>query len=235
MALPVLNNSTYNTIIPSTGKQVEYRPYLVKEEKILMIAMESQDDKQILGALKDVIKSCILTEDVNINSLAMFDIEALFLKLRSKSVGESTEVKVKCTECESENVTVIPFDDITIPTLDKNANQIELTKDVGMVLNYPTVSDVQNSNIDLNSFEGVMDLLVNCIDTIYDEAEIYSAKDESKKNLKSFVESLNAEQFGKLTKFFENLPALTYNVKFECMNCGHHNDIELKGLNSFFT
>lgn len=234
MALPVLNTAKYTTIVPSLGKEVEYRPYLVKEEKILMIALESQDQSQILGAIKDVITSCVY-DDINTNELTMFDLEALFLKLRSKSVGETTEVKVKCEKCEKEHKETIKFDDIKMPIVNNKSNTINLTKDVGITLSYPKVGDVEKHDGNtLNSIDGIMEILIDSIESIYDADNIYSAKDESRKNIKSFIDTLNSEQFAKLTKFFEDIPALKYNLKFKCTGCEHENDIELSGLQNFF-
>tara|TARA_Y100000033_G_scaffold40039_1_gene39863 strand:- start:1944 stop:2651 length:708 start_codon:yes stop_codon:yes gene_type:complete len=234
MALPVLNAAKYKTIIPSLNKEVEYRPYLVKEEKILMVALESNDQKQILTAIKDVINNC-LYDDINLNKLAMFDIETLFLRLRSKSVGETTEIKAKCEECEHEHLQEINFDDIQPPEIKKVVTKIELTDDVGMTLKYPSIGDIQKHDSDkMESVEGMMEVVVDCIESIYDADNVYSAKDESRKSLKEFIDSLNSQQFSKLTDFFENVPALNYNLNFECSKCGHKNEIELRGLQNFF-
>ena len=235
MALPVLNAVKYKTVIPSLGKEVEYRPYLVKEEKILMIALESNDQKQILTAIKDVIKSCLYDDSININALAMFDIESLFLKLRSKSVGETTEVKAKCEKCEHEHLQEINFDDIKLPEVVQKINTIELTDEVGLTLKYPSVGDIEKHESDkMDSIEGLMEVIVDSIESIYDADNVYSAKDETRKSLKDFVDSLNSDQFSKLTKFFESVPALSYNLNFECSNCGHKNEVELRGLQNFF-
>ena len=234
MALPVLNAAKYKTIIPSLNKEVEYRPYLVKEEKILMVALESNDQKQILTAIKDVINNC-LYDDINLNKLAMFDIETLFLRLRSKSVGETTEIKAKCEECEHEHLQEINFDDIQPPEIKKVVTKIELTDDVGMTLKYPSIGDIQKHDSDkMESVEGMMEVVVDCIESIYDADNVYSAKDESRKSLKEFIDSLNSQQFSKLTDFFENVPALNYNLNFKCSKCGHKNEIELRGLQNFF-
>ena len=199
-----------------------------------MIALESQDQSQIITAIKDVINSCVY-DDININALTMFDLEALFLKLRSKSVGETTEVKVKCTECEKEHKETIKFDDIQMPIVDSKSNVIELTKDVGVTLTFPKVGDVEKHDGDtLNSIDGIMEILIDSIESIYDADNVYSAKDESRKSMKGFIDSLNSEQFSKLTKFFENIPALKYTLAFKCNDCGHNNEITLSGLQNFF-
>jgi hypothetical protein len=234
MALPVLNAAKYKTIVPSLKKEVEYRPYLVKEEKILMVALESQDQTQILTAIKDVISSCVY-DDLDVNKLTMFDLEALFLKLRSKSVGETTEVKAACEHCETENKRVIKFEDIQMPVMEKKNSTIKLTDDVGVTLSFPRVGDIEKHDSDkLDSIDGIMEILIDCIDSIYDADDVYSAKDTKREELRDFVDSLNSDQFAKLTNYFENLPALKYNLKFKCDKCGEDNNIELKGLQSFF-
>lgn len=234
MALPTLNIAKYTTTIPSLGKEVEYRPYLVKEEKILMIAMESKDQRQILRALKDVINSCIY-DDIDISKLAVFDLETLFLVLRGKSVGESTEVKARCTECNAENNEKIVFEDINPPVVgDKIQNTIELTDEVGLTLRYPSVTSMEKQNSKSTNIDQMMDMIVDSIDSIYDADNIYSAKDSSKKELKDFIDSLNNAQFKKITAFYENIPALTYDLEFKCVKCEHENKIELRGFDSFF-
>ena len=233
MALPVLNAAKYRTIVPSLGKEVEYRPYLVKEEKILMIAMESKDERQILTALKEVIKACVY-DDIDIDRLAMFDLEALFLKLRGKSVGETTEIKAKCVECDAENLQEINFDNVKMPVVNNKNNTIELTDDVGVTLNYPSVAGLEKQDPKANSVEQALAMIVDCIESIYDADNVYSAKDEGKKAIKTFVESLNSGQFKKLTAYFEDIPAVTYDLKFKCVKCGHNNEIELRGFDNFF-
>src|SRR5210317_1931752 len=142
MALPKLNAARYTTIIPSTGKEIDYRPYLVKEEKILMLAMESQDQQQIVKAIKDVLSNCIY-DDVNVDKLAMFDLEYLFLMLRSKSVGENVELKAKCEHCEEQNEVSLNISNIKPPQNAENSNVIELTKNIGITIRYPTIKDIE--------------------------------------------------------------------------------------------
>lgn len=234
MALPVLNAAKYKTIVPSLNQTVEYRPYLVKEEKILMVALESQDEKQILLAIKDVISNCVY-DDLDVSKLTMFDLEALFLKLRSKSVGETTEVKASCEHCEAENKEIIKFDDIQMPVVEKKNSTIKLTDAVGVTLSFPKVNDIEKHDSEtLGSVEGIMEILVDCIESIYDADNVYPAKDSKREELKDFVDSLNSDQFTKLTNYFENIPALKYNLEFKCQSCGKDNKIELKGLQSFF-
>ena len=233
MALPVLNAAKYKTVIPSLGKEVEYRPYLVKEEKILMIALESKDQKQILTALKDVIKACVY-DDIDVNRLAMFDLEALFLKLRGKSVGETTEIKIKCSHCEVENEQLINFEEIKMPVIIKQNNVIALTDDVGVTLGYPSVGGLEKQDQKASQVDQAMNMIVECIESIYDATSVYSAKDEGIKAVKEFVDSLNSAQFKKLTAYFEEMPAVTYDMKFNCISCGKENEMELRGFDNFF-
>jgi len=232
MALPQLNTTRYVTRIPSLDKEVNFRPYLVKEKKILMIAMESQDQKQIVRAVKDVIKSCIL-DDIDVEKLAMFDIEALFLALRSKSVGEKVDVRLKCKSCEQLTDVNINLDDIRLDEK-KVDNIIKLTQDVGVVMRYPAIDDVEGMNQE-GGIKEMMKLIGKCVDSIYDADNVYDKGSYTEKELEEFFDNLNSEQFKKITEFFENLPTIVHNVKFDCVSCKENNDVELKGLASFFT
>ena len=235
MALPQLNNARYEVTIPSTGQTVTYRPYLVKEEKILMMAMESNDSKMIMKATSDVIKACVY-EDIDIDKLAMFDIETLFIALRSKSVGESIDLNIKCDECDAKNDLQISFDDIKMPEIDEDSKVIMVTDDVGITLRYPSFKDIGSMKPGTEeSIEGAMNLVVQCIDNIFDDDGVYDAKNETKKSLTDFVESLNNEQFVRLSEFFQDTPSLSYDMTFECVSCKHKNVQELRGLQSFFT
>ena len=233
MALPQLNSARYETVIPSTGQSISFRPYLVKEEKVLMLALESQDQNMIMRAIKDVIEACVF-DNININDLAIFDIESLFLHLRSKSVGENIDLKMKCSECESLSDVSINIDDIGTPEV-KSDNQVMLTDTVGVVLKYPSFESISKLGEELDTVDGAFKMVASCIDTIFDEDNVYDAKSESSKNIQEFLENLNSDQFKMLTGFFENMPALTHNLNFKCEHCGHENEMELKGLQSFFT
>lgn len=235
MALPQLNNARYEVVIPSTGQTVTYRPYLVKEEKVLMMAMESNDSKMIMNATSDVIKACVF-EDLNLDKLAMFDIETLFIALRSKSVGESIDLAVKCEECDGRNDVQISFDDIKAPEISEDNNIIMVTDSVGITLRYPSFKDISSIKPGSEeSIDGALDLVVKCIDNIFDDNGVYDSKNETKKSLTDFVESLSSEQFIKLSNFFAETPALTYDMEFECSHCKAKNVQELRGLQSFFT
>lgn len=236
MALPELNTARFSIEIPSTGETVTYRPYLVKEEKILMMAMETEDNKVIMKATIDVIKSCLIDSDINVSSLPMFDIETLFLALRSKSVGESINLKVKCNadNCEEMNDVKLNFDDIEIPVVDNDILNVELTDDVGVIMKYPAVSEIiRVQDEDDGNIDTAWAMIMECIDAIYDADDVYPADKESKQSLTKFIDSLSSVQFMKLTAFFENQPALRHTLNYTC-KCGKEQEQTLKGLASFF-
>lgn len=231
MALPQLNTARYTTMVPSLQKEVSFRPYLVKEEKVLMMAMETQDQKSIMRAVKEVIKSCVF-DDINVDKLAMFDIEALFLALRSKSVGENINIKLKC-DCEELTEVNINLDEIQMNDIGKD-NVIPLTSEVGVTMRYPALSDIENIDAE-GGIESMMDMIIQCMDSIYDTDAVHDVSNEPKESVQSFLDSLNGEQFKKLAEFFENLPSLNYNAEWDCVGCNKHNTMELKGIASFFT
>ena len=233
MALPILSSSRFETVIPSTGQRITYRPYLVKEEKILMMAMETSDQKQIVRATKDIIKSCVF-DDINVNKLAVFDVEHMFLELRSKSVGESIDLKVKCESCGVMNEHSVDFSDINV-IVPEASNIIMITEEVGLTMRYPSFDDVSSIETDSEeSVETAFSIIQTCIENIFDADEVYLAKDEGPKKIREFVESMTSTQFAKIQEFFENMPALKSTIEYDCTSCGENNKSELKGLQSFF-
>ena len=233
MALPIMTAPRYPVTLPSTGEQYTMRPYLVKEEKALLMALESQDPEQISLAVRNIISACI-DADIDINELAVFDIEKLFLEFRSISVGESISISGKCTECEKGTPLVIDIKDIELTNLNRDDMVIQLADDVGLTMKYPTLNVINEITHDVTSVEGVMELIIACIDTIYDTDNVYDAKDEGQTAVEEFVENLNSEQFGKIQDFFSKTPKLEYSVEFECEHCQHKNNLEIRGLQSFF-
>tara|TARA_B100001113_G_scaffold54806_1_gene40634 strand:+ start:20257 stop:20967 length:711 start_codon:yes stop_codon:yes gene_type:complete len=236
MALPIVNAPRYKTEIPSTGAKIEYRPYVVKEEKILMIALETKDNKQIMSAMKDVISACVHT-DIDVDSLASFDIEWLFLKLRAKSVGEKVDVRLKCedSDCKSLTDVSVNLDDIEIQSPDKD-NTIRLTEEIGVVMRYPSVTILQKySEEELSKAEGAFAMIADCIDTIYDEDNVYDCAKETKEDVNNFLDNLSADQFVKITKWFEDMPSIEKVIDYKCVKCERDNRIELRGIQSFFT
>lgn len=235
MALPIVNAPRYSTTLPSTGKEIHYRPYNVKEEKILMIAMESKDQKQIIGAMNDVILGCVT--NVDINKITTFDIEWLFLKLRSKSVGEKIDLKVTCTddECDGKTDIVVDLDLIEVKGENKD-NTIQITEEIGVTLRYPDLPTLEKYDGDkLNTVDGAFNLIIDCIESIYDEDNVYDCKNETPEDVKEFIDSLSSEQFQKIAVFFQEVPQVKHDVEWKCSSCGRDNKLELKGIESFFT
>lgn len=199
------------------------------------MAIESNDQQQIVRAIKDVIKNCVF-DDINVDKLAMFDLEYLFLQLRSKSVGERVNLRAKCDDCEVLTDVELDLSEVKAPVLGDDSNVIELTKNIGITLRYPTIKDVEKfDENDLKSMDGLVKLIVQLIDTIYDENNVYDAAQESEKELLEFIDGFNNAQFAKVAQFFEGLPAMTHNIEFNCTGCGKFNETELRGLQSFFT
>lgn len=233
MALPKISVPTYSINMPSTGKTLKMRPYLVKEEKVLMIALESSDPGQIAEAVRNVIGSCYSID--NIDELTTFDIEYLFLQLRGKSVGEDMELQLKCEECETLNPLVINVSDIKVSNINDN-NVVMITDDVGLKMKWPSVKTFGELNIEkLNSVEGLMDLIIECVDSIFDADAVYDRNEMSKDELTDFIDNLNSGQFKKVQAFFQDIPAVEHTAKMKCSSCGKDNDIELRGLQSFFS
>ena len=236
MALPQVNSSRYSTKLPSTGVEIEYRPYLVKEEKIMMVALESKDNKQIVRAMKDVAQACIMT-DVDMNKLTTFDLEWMFLQLRSKSVGEKADVKLKCQVEGCGGMTDVSIDLSDVEMDDYEPNRvIQLNSDVGVQMVYPSVNLVEKYDEEkLNNVDGVFDMIIDCLETIYDKDDVYNVKDERRQDVKDFVEALTSNQFSKLAEFLQKIPSVKKRVEWCCSTCEANNEMELRGLQSFFT
>ena len=235
MALPKLSVPQYRVELPSIGEQLNMRPYLVKEEKILLIALESKDAVQIQSAVRNLIMSCYDIKDAN--KLTSFDLEYLFLQLRAKSVGEKIALKAKCDECDTLNDYVVKIEDVKIDNLD-NEKTFMLDRDekVGITMRYPTMDSLSKIDLSkLDSVDGLLDLIKASVDTIFDEENVYRADEETPEDLSDFIESFSSEQFAKIQQFFINLPSMTYNDEIVCTKCSHKNKIELRGLQSFFT
>ncbi len=239
MALPIVNSARYTMTIPSTGQDVEFRPFLVKEEKVLMIAMESKDNKMMLKALLDILKACIY-DDINVKSLTSFDVEELFLRLRSKSVGETVSIQLKCSECGGMTPQEINLDGIKMSKGPEDKT-VMITDDVGLQLTYPSIELVGKMDYDPEKtskdkqLKMTMDMITNCIDSIFDKENVWDAKNQTKEELKEFIEGLNSSQFAKITNFFGSIPALSHDASFTCIKCGSNEEVKLEGLHSFFT
>ena len=237
MPLPKVSTPTYELEIPSLKKKIKYRPFLVKEEKILIIALESEDPKQIANAVKDVISNCIITRGIKIDSLATFDIEYLFLNIRGKSVGESVDVLITCPD---DNKTQVPMsinlDDIKVEVGENHTRDIQLDDNLSVRMRYPSMNEFITNNFTGGdvTVDDTFKVICTCIEQVYNEEEAWSAKDCTKKELVEFVESLSSKQFKQIEQFFETMPKLKHVLKVTNPNTGVDNEIVMEGLNSFF-
>jgi len=238
MPLPKIATPTYELEIPSSGKKINYRPFLVKEEKILIIAMESEDNKQIAEAVKNVISNCILTKGIKVEELSTFDIEYIFLNIRGKSVGEEVEVLITCPDDEVTKVpTLINLDDIKVQTSEKHSRDIRLDDNLTMRMKYPSMNEFVKSNFNVNEMidvDDTFDLISSCIEQVYSEEESWSASDCTKKELSEFLEQLSSKQFKEIENFFETMPKLSHILTVTNPNTGIESEVVLEGLAAFF-
>ena len=238
MPLPTISTPTYELTLPSSKRKIKYRPFLVKEEKILIIAMESQDVKQIARAVKDVLSKCIMTKGIKVEKLSTFDIEYLFLNIRGKSVGEHIEVMVTCPDDGKTQVPMsINIDDIKVQTDENHSIDIKLDETYTLRMKYPSLDEFIKNNFDnMNDMnvDDTFDLISSCIDQVYSEEESWSHQDCTKKELSDFVESLNSSQFKEVENFFTTMPKLLHIVKVTNPNTKVESEIKLEGLQSFF-
>ena len=250
MGLPTIAVPEYTLTIPSSGKEVKYRPFLVKEEKILLLAMESEKTEEIITATKTIIENCVYG-DFDVNEMPTFDIEYIFLLLRGKAKGEVLDLKYKCPKCELEIPIVINIDDITVQRNKEHNKDVKLTEELGVMMKYPNLSlqtQIAQAADGRPEIEGLFETMTACIDYIYDKETTYPSKDHTQKEMTDFLESLTDTQFQKIAKFFETSPILKHNVELNCKNksklpkskskekkeCGYKEKITLEGLNSFF-
>ena len=238
MTLPKITTAEYELKLPSNGKTVKYRPFLVREEKILILSLESQDQKQISNAVKQVLKECVLTKGIKIDTLPSFDIEYLFLNIRGKSVGETIELIVTCGD---DGVTEVPvtvsIDDIKVVKDDDHSPDIELADGYTVKMKYPSLSQFVETNFqddEKNQVEKSFNIVAQSIDMVYNDEEMFSASECTKKELKEWVESLTSEQFQKIEKFFDTMPKLKHTLKVTNPKTSKENTIELEGLTDFF-
>ncbi len=240
MPLPKIATPSYELELPSTGQTITYRPFLVKEEKLLVIALESEDTKQITNAIKAVIRACVLTKGIKVETLPTFDIEYLFLNIRGKSVGEDLDVKLICPDDNQTEVDVtISLDDIQIQKPEGHSNKIKLDNNLMMELKYPSLNEFIKNNFDPNDtsknpMDQSFDLIGSCINKIYNEDEVWVAADCSKKEINDFLDSMNSNQFKEVEKFFETMPKLSHTVKVKNPKTKVESDVVLEGLASFF-
>lgn len=236
MALPIINAAVYELTIPSTKKKIKYRPFLVKEEKALLIAQQSEDEKVMFNTVKEIIKSCTL-DKVEVDKLSLFDIEYIFLQLRTKSVGEISTLVFSCKNCNDPKAKVqleIDLSKIEVKHSEEHKTDIDLFGDIGVRMKYPSLSIAGRMGKGETSVDDIFEVITECIDCIYDGDDIYPAKDSTKQELEDFINNLTQEQFGKIQKFFETMPVLQHEVEFDCPVCSFHHKHTLKGLENFF-
>ena len=238
MPLPKIATPVYELELPSTGKTIEYRPFLVKEEKVLVIALESEDTKQITTAIKNVIKNCIKTKGIKVEELPTFDIEYLFLNIRGKSVGEEIEVNVTCPDDGETQVPVtINLDDIEVQKNDEHTNRIKVDDSIMMEMKYPSLDQFIKNNFDFNdknAMDQSFELIATCIDKIFTEDEVLAVEDCSKKEIVDFLEQMNSSQFKEIEKFFETMPKLSHSITVKNPKTKKENVVVIEGLAGFF-
>ena len=238
MPLPKIATPTYELELPSTGKTIQYRPFLVKEEKLLVIALESEDNKQITTAIKAVLKACVLTKGIKVESLPTFDIEYLFLNIRGKSVGEELDVNIVCPDDEKTEVGVqIYLDDIQVQRSEEHSNKIKLDDNFMMEMKYPSLDEFIKSNFDFNDknqMDQSFQLIASCIDKVYSEDEVWATADCTKKEVNEFLESMNSNQFKEIETFFTTMPKLSHTITVKNPNTKVESEVVLEGLASFF-
>ena len=239
MPLPKVNTPTYELVLPSSGRKIKYRPFLVREEKILIMALETEDVKQITNAVIEILNNCILTRGTKIQKMSTFDIEYLFLNVRSKSVGETIDVNITCPDDQKTSVQMtIDLDDIKIKKDKTHKDTIKIDDTLSMKMRYPSMDQFIEANFDSSTqgddIKTTLDMIVSCIDTIYTEEESWSGVDSSKKELQEFVEQLNSKQFKLIENFFTTMPKLSHKIKIKNPKTGVESDVILEGLAAFF-
>ena len=238
MPSPKIATPTYELELPSTGKTISYRPFLVKEEKLLVLALESEDTKQITNAIKAVIKACVLTKGIKVETLPTFDIEFLFLHIRGKSVGEELEVNIICPDDEKTQVPVtIDLEDIQVQKTEDHTNQIKLDSNLMMEMKYPSLNEFIKNNFEFdekNQMDQSFQLIASCIDKIYSDEEVWATADCTKKEVNEFLESMNSSQFKLIEKFFETMPKLQHTIEVTNPKTKVKSEVVLEGLASFF-
>ena len=238
MPLPKVSTPTYELALPSSGKKIKYRPFLVREEKILIMALESEDSKQITNSVIDILNACILTKGIDITKLATFDIEYLFLNVRSKSVGETIDVLITCPDDNTTKVeTKIDIDTNKIKKDRKHKDIIKIDDNISIKFKYPSMDSFIENNFESNEKSEVrntLDMITSCMDVIFNEEESWNASESTKKELEDFIDQLNTKQFKQIEDFFSTMPKLTHSIKVKNPNTGVESSVILEGLAAFF-
>ena len=236
MALPKLEVPIYELTVPSTDEKIKYRPFLIKEEKILLIAMESGQNEDVIQAVKQIVSECTFNT-LKLGNMPMFDVEYIFLQIRSKSVGEVSKLKILCRD-DGETYANVEVDltEIEVQVNDDHTNKIELTDEMGVIMRYPTIDSFSTAGISDITADNMLDVIVACIDKIYDKKgeEVYDSKDSSKKELMDFVEGMNTTQFQDVQAFFDSMPKLRHEITVVNPKTKVENKVALSGLNDFF-
>ena len=227
MSLPKLNVSVHEAKLPSTNKVIKFRPFLVKEEKILLTAMEDGEQSSMMNAVKKIIKNCVQSK-IDVDKLPIFDIEYIFLKLRAKSVGEKSNINLKCQECETQNEVEIDMEKIEVFKPKDHNRKIMINDEVGVMMSYPVITTAG-----VDEQDG-MKIVQDCIEMIFNGEETHERGSYTEKELNDFIESMDSKQFGKIKNFFDTMPKLQHSIEFNCVSCGKENFIMLEGLDSFF-
>ena len=236
MALPQINVATYELVVPSTDEKVKYRPFLVKEEKILLIAMESGDTNEMLRGVKSIVEECTFNK-LKLGDSPMFDVEYMFLNIRAKSVGEVSKLRVLCQDDNKTYANIeIDLNEVQVTVDDDHTNKIELTDEMGVIMKYPSIDSFSKNEIADVSTENMLEIIVACIDHIYDKKgeEVYAAKDSTQKELIEFIEQLNTQQFQSIQKFFDTMPSLKHEITVKNPKTKVESIVTLTGLNDFF-
>jgi len=239
MALPKINVPTFEMTIPSTEQKVKYRPFLVKEEKILLMAMEGKDKNEMALALKQTINNCCL-DDIDVDALAPFDLEYFFILLRAKSIGETIDLTYKCknkkgkTACDNVINFTVNIDDVKVTKDPKHTSKIDLTNTIGITMKYPDLETIIDQNFDTDSVDDILEVIIECMESIYDENAVYKMKDTDKSETAEFLEGLTQDQFGKIKAFFDTMPKVKYKDTLICNKCKKDNEVEIEGMQNFF-
>lgn len=234
MTFPKQSCTIYNTVIPSSKKAIKFKPFDVKAQKNLLIAQQSEDSTVMVDTLKSVIRDCIIDE-IDVDSLAIFDLEFLFLQIRAKSVGEMVDLLFTCDECEEQTKLSFDLTKIQVITPEGHTAKIDLGDNMGIVMKYPDISLLKKmDNFDVNDVTLVFDIITSCVDYVYDAEQVHYAKEHTKAELEEFIEGLSTQQFANIQRFFETMPRLQQKVVYDCPKCGHHHDKVLEGINNFF-
>lgn len=232
MSLPLLNDKPeYTMTVPSNGKKVNYRPYLVKEEKVLLMAAESKDENEIIRAIENTVAACI-DDSIDVTRLCTFDLEYMFLQLRSKSTGENSDILIKCQSCDEKNEVVVPLGDVNCSERTTESNVIELTNEISLEMRYPSYRDMNLSSDNEDKFG--FEVISRCIEAVLTEDERIVIGEEKTEDVEKFVESMTQEQFKKIIDFIQEMPSLKYDLNFVCQSCGAINEREIRGIQSFF-